>query len=87
MDSSIRIFRKTGGAMRDVREVKAYEMIYAAELEFLDDCLWNGPNAAQWDGHFQASRPAASSERFPCAFAPNGAPSARASAIGFGREL
>ncbi len=50
--------------MRDVMGVKAYEMIYAAELQFLDDCLWNGPNAAQWDGHFQTSRPAASSELF-----------------------
>lgn len=56
--------QKTDGQMQEVMGVKAYQMMYTAEVAFLDDCLWNGPNAAQWDGHFSASRPAASSAQF-----------------------
>jgi hypothetical protein len=56
-------FQKTDGVMHEIMGMKAYEMSYAGEVEFLDDCLWSGGNnLSGWDGSFSAQRgPAAPS--------------------------
>jgi hypothetical protein len=50
-------FEKTDGAMHEMMGMKAYEMSYTAEVEFLDDCLWSaGNNFTGWEGNFRAQR-------------------------------
>lgn len=50
-------FEKTDGAMHEMMGMKAYEMSYAAEVEFLEDCLWSGGNNLMgWNGSFYAQR-------------------------------
>jgi hypothetical protein len=50
-------FEKTDGVMHEMMGMKAYEMSYSAEVEFLDDCIWSaGNNLMGWDGSFRAQR-------------------------------
>jgi hypothetical protein len=50
-------FQKTDGAMHEMMGMKAYEMSYAAEVEFVDDCFWSGGNnLSGWEGSFYAER-------------------------------
>lgn len=50
-------FQKTDGQMQEMMGMKAYEMSYAGEVEFLEDCLWSGGNnLSGWDGSFYAQR-------------------------------
>jgi hypothetical protein len=50
-------FQKTDGAMQEFMGMKGYQMSYAAEVEFNDDCLWSGGNNLMgWDGSFRAER-------------------------------
>ncbi|MEY2571929.1 MAG: hypothetical protein QOJ87_142 [Verrucomicrobiota bacterium] len=50
-------FEKTDGVMQEMMGIKAYQMSYTAEVEFLDDCIWTaGNNLVGWDGSFRAQR-------------------------------
>jgi hypothetical protein len=44
-------FQKTNGIQRDLNGIKGYELEYAAEIEFTDDCLWSDR-----DGYFEIFR-------------------------------
>lgn len=55
-------FQKTDGVMQEMMGVRVYEMRYAAEVEFLYDCIWSGGNnLSGWDGSFHARRGQAAS--------------------------
>lgn len=50
-------FEKTDGSMQEMMGMKTYAMSYAAEIEFVEDCLWSGGNnLTGWDGSFRAQR-------------------------------
>ena len=50
-------FEKTDGITRELVGGKNYEMIYTAEIEFLENCIWRGGNdVVPWDGTFNAKR-------------------------------
>jgi len=49
-------FRKTDGVLKEFMGIKVYELSYAAEIEFTNDCTWSGGNELMgWDGRFNAS--------------------------------
>jgi len=49
-------FSKTDAAMHEMMGVKGYEMFYAAEIEFVENCIWSGGNdLVPWDGTFNAT--------------------------------
>lgn len=47
-------FDKTNGLDRDSGGRKLYEMEYTAEIEFLDNCIWNSGGERGWNGSFVA---------------------------------
>jgi hypothetical protein len=47
-------FDKTNGLDRDLGGRKLYEMEYTAEIEFLDNCIWNSGGERGWNGSFVA---------------------------------
>lgn len=50
-------FHKTDGILKDVMGQKLYELHYAAEIKFLDNCYWgSGSSIMGWQGDYTADR-------------------------------
>lgn len=49
-------FEKTNGVQMEHMGMKAYMMDFQAEIEFLDDCMWDGSAPSIFAGSFNAVR-------------------------------
>jgi|ERR1043166_5532311 len=48
-------FQKTNGMEQNFGGMRAYQMDYTADIEFVNDCMWSGGNSLEgWSGDFVA---------------------------------